>query len=192
MQKLYYLKNFFPFLIALVLHGIFFSIFLFPTKELRYPTVRDLTAPKKYVTFNLKNTTINSRNIPQKPNNFTNKIERSHTSNKTDIDTSNISPSHQLALNESSKDGGPNETISDFIYYENPIYPPLARMKNIEGFIEIEIIFDQTGNVSNWNILKSSGSKILEEEVLIKIKKWRIKASHPTKIIKKFEFKLNN
>lgn len=54
-----------------------------------------------------------------------------------------------------------------------PPYPRIAKLRNIQGKVEICIISDNKGNVVNAEIHKSSGYSILDKSALKTIKGWQ-------------------
>jgi protein TonB len=59
------------------------------------------------------------------------------------------------------------------IRYREPAYPEEARRNGIEGTVEIRIAVDGRGRVENAEIIQSSGSVILDNEVLRTVRLWR-------------------
>jgi protein TonB len=87
----------------------------------------------------------------------------------------------------------PTEGLSsDFVYFEPPEYPKLARLKGLEGKVKIKVTFDSEGKTSKIEILESSSHALLDEAVTKSALKWRVVKSHPRVFEKTFEFKLNN
>ncbi len=76
-------------------------------------------------------------------------------------------------------------------HYVSPQYPPLAVRRGIQGSIIIELSLDLLGKVSAVNIIKPSGSKILDQEVIRTAYKWTFTNKKKIKIIKKIIYTLN-
>ena len=58
-----------------------------------------------------------------------------------------------------------------------PIYPERARILNLEGKATAKIVIDDKGNVQDVKIIKSSGHKILDLEMIETIKKGSFSAA---------------
>lgn len=205
MHKFIFLKKYLPFFIALILHLIVLSFFLEKPRELVYP---DVTSPKSGIQFNLKNNFkinyIGKTNFPSnKPiatksiDLKTEAVKKSETNqtNGSNLASTTFSASAGAGSGTTSNAGsgsGTSMASSDFISYEEPIYPKIAREKNIQGKFSLKIYFQADGSVEKIEFLESTGSKILEESISKSIKKWKVKTNSPFSIVKKFEFKLNN
>ncbi|MDO9181529.1 MAG: TonB family protein [Bacteriovorax sp.] len=100
----------------------------------------------------------------------------------------------QISEGSLEKSFGPNEKIQSytFINYQEPLYPPVARQKGLEGKVKIKIFYDQLGSVIKIDLLESSGTKMLDDSVLKAASKWKISSTISGSIEKVFEFKLNN
>jgi TonB family protein len=180
MHKLIYLKKFLPFFLAMILHVIIFSFFI----DFKPPITNSKVQPlqfKKLYTISLNNMVSKKSNISKmiSPNNHlvNNEAYESHDS----VSLINV------PVNPNSKEGPEN----NFDFYEEPIYPKMARLKQIEGFVKVQISFNDEGLVQNAKIIDSSHSKVLEDSVLVSISKWRMKKNNAMTIVKNFEFKLN-
>jgi TonB family protein len=177
MHKLIYLKKFLPFLLALILHVIIFSFFIDFKPPITNSKVQSLQFKKLYSVSlnNMANKNILSPKL-NPPNNHINTKE-----------------SHDLVsfTNLAGNQNANVATENSFDFYEEPIYPKTARLKLIEGFVKVEISFNELGVVQNAKIIDSSHSKILEDSVLISVRKWQIRKNNPITIVKDFEFKLN-
>ncbi len=57
----------------------------------------------------------------------------------------------------------PVEIYPEFIHYEEPVYPRLARQAGITGTVTMWVVVDEEGNVIKVRILKSSGTASLDE-----------------------------
>ncbi len=56
-----------------------------------------------------------------------------------------------------------------------PSYPRMARRRNLEGVVLIEVLVDEAGNSQEIKIIESSGHEILDKAALRAVKKWEFK-----------------
>ncbi len=73
-----------------------------------------------------------------------------------------------------------------------PVYPPLARQRGLEGTVKLKAHYNPDGTVTMVEILHSSGTKMLDESARKALMAWRIKSGHEGSFEKTFQFKLNN
>ena len=78
-------------------------------------------------------------------------------------------------------------------HFEKPRYPKVALRRGIEGTVELKLILLPNGEVLRIEILKSSGSSILDNSALSAAKKWQfsslgLKTSEEITINKKIVF----
>jgi len=61
------------------------------------------------------------------------------------------------------------------LYVKNsvPRYPRRARKKGLQGTVMLEVLVDETGQVKNLRLLRSSGHAILDKAAAASVKKWR-------------------
>jgi protein TonB len=59
------------------------------------------------------------------------------------------------------------------LFYKKPNYPDKARLRDIEGFVEVEFLVTSLGMVRDIKILRSSPEGIFEESVIQAIRSWR-------------------
>jgi protein TonB len=61
------------------------------------------------------------------------------------------------------------------LYRENPVpeYPPLARRRNLQGTVLLEVLVDGRGQVGALAVHRSSGQPLLDEAALKCVKGWR-------------------
>jgi TonB family protein len=75
---------------------------------------------------------------------------------------------------------------------EHPIYPPIARLKKIEGKVKLKIIFQESGVVKKVDVIESSHFDILDQAAIDAAKKWIMpKGPEEISLEKIIEFKLN-
>ena len=60
------------------------------------------------------------------------------------------------------------------LYVKNsvPRYPRRARKKGLQGTVMLEVLVDETGQVKNLRLLRSSGHAILDKAAIASVKKW--------------------
>jgi len=54
--------------------------------------------------------------------------------------------------------------LIELLTKSKPVYPENARLKNLEGIVELYLLIDTTGHVKKVNLIKSSGSQELDYE----------------------------
>lgn len=54
-----------------------------------------------------------------------------------------------------------------------PQTPPAAIARGIEGAVQVEMVFDESGNLESVRVLRSS-HELLSDAVLLAVKSWRI------------------
>jgi len=143
----------------------------------------------------VKNINIENFKIPKlKPTNFKNKIVENNLSDipsniplhyipytsrvKKGNLTKKNSKSNFKNINGNSKKSGRNNIDLIKIYLmnirkkieANKIYPDIARKMGIEGAAEIEFTLNQNGSLKGIKILKTSGSKILDNAAINAVK----------------------
>ncbi len=70
-------------------------------------------------------------------------------------------------------DQGEVDRMPMAIFKMKPIYPYRARRLNITGKVDVKFLVDETGYVSNINILKSTPAGIFDDSVLKALPSWR-------------------
>lgn len=75
-----------------------------------------------------------------------------------------------------------------------PLYPPLAKKRNITGTNIVDIVIEPSGKISKVLIVKSSGSKLLDDATKETIeKRWKLPPPQKEIIVRKnFEFEIVN
>ena len=63
----------------------------------------------------------------------------------------------------------------------NPIYPRKAKLRNKEGFVQLQFHISQEGRVSNAVVIKADPKGYFENSAIRAINKWRFKPSHSEK-----------
>lgn len=66
-------------------------------------------------------------------------------------------------------------TASVPLYHLNPppVYPAVARRRNYEGTVVIDVLVDRQGRAAQVKIAHSSGYEILDRSALNSVKQWR-------------------
>ncbi|MFT5757200.1 MAG: TonB family protein [Alteromonadaceae bacterium] len=85
-----------------------------------------------------------------------------------------------------------NESEFELVYSPAPYFPVEARAKNIKGFIEVEINFNQEGQVIDIDVLAAKNRTTFIKSVLYSVATWKIKPSDLSSrvIQKRFDFNL--
>ncbi|HOK41300.1 MAG TPA: energy transducer TonB [bacterium] len=89
------------------------------------------------------------------------------------------------------------ENKPQIIYKIEPTYPIVAKKLGIEGYVVLQFIVNENGNVENIIILENSPSDIFNENTIIAVKQWKfIPGSFNNQKVKtncqiKINFKLN-
>jgi protein TonB len=84
------------------------------------------------------------------------------------------------------------------IYFEQPVYPPLARDAGIEGTVAIKVLVDEKGKVINAEVLQSDVTPAMERAALDAARKCKFRPAKQRTIAVKayvmvpFQFQLTN
>jgi protein TonB len=73
-----------------------------------------------------------------------------------------------------------------------PVYPPLARQKGLEGKVKLRAFYNVEGVITEVTIVESSGTKLLDESARKAFSAWKLKSGTAGSFEKTFQFKLNN
>lgn len=75
-----------------------------------------------------------------------------------------------------------------------PIYPPLAKKRNITGTNTVDITIEASGKIAKVDIIKSSGSRLLDNATKETIeKRWKLPPPQKEIVVRKnFEFEIIN
>ena len=57
----------------------------------------------------------------------------------------------------------------------NPMYPPRAAQRGLEGWVEVEFTISKTGSVKNPRVLEAQPSGVFDRAALRAIRKWKYK-----------------
>jgi TonB family protein len=79
-----------------------------------------------------------------------------------------------------------------FIQMREPVYPPIARQKGLEGKVKIKAAYNSEGNVTKVDIVESSGVSMLDEAAKKTVHEWKLTTGFSGEFEKTLEFKLNN
>ncbi len=123
---------------------------------------------------------LNSSNVDQNLNGKNNKIN----DNQAIINSTNL---NNIGVHESGK--------LELIQFVEPKYPAIARQKNIEGRVVLELEVAPKGTIESVHIIKSSGFDILDKAAIDSAKLWKFKPSSEVsniKYSKEIVFQLNN
>jgi protein TonB len=171
-------NNFIPFIIAVLIHGfIFIPMFLRQKESTPAPAIspRETLNTIDLSTFSVK------RGAPAK----TSKGPGTRTTNQV----------ASTGSTTSSPSTPPTQTAGNAIAFINapdPVYPRLAREKNIEGKVKLKAWYNEQGHVIKVEVTESSGKTMLDNASLETLKKWTLNAKSPGDFEKTFEFKLKN
>jgi len=186
------LNKFVPFLLALVIHLLPLGYFLFIKNNFEAPGVSqnshqgvqgiDLTGfsttKKKSTPGGLKPTSSVSPTSPSL---------KTGTTGATDSAVQSSSPG--TIATSGSGTGSPETLILSSV---DPVYPPLARQKGLEGSVRLKARYDNQGVITQVDIVNSSGTKMLDESAKKALMSWKLKAGSEGSFEKTFQFKLNN
>jgi periplasmic protein TonB len=54
-----------------------------------------------------------------------------------------------------------------------PAYPPLARRRNYQGTVMLDVLVDRQGRATQVNVARSSGHTLLDQSALESVRRWR-------------------
>lgn len=174
-------------LISIFIHLIFLGIYQFKQDKI---AINVSTEKIVYKGINLKSfskmTTTNA--VETKSRSFVKNTSKRQfgpiTNEQEDFGAANINNTKVL------------ETVTlELIQFVEPKYPAIARQKNLEGRVVLELEIAQIGSIENVQIIKSSGFEILDKAALDSVKLWKFKPRavlSNIKYNKEIIFQLNN
>jgi len=71
--------------------------------------------------------------------------------------------------------GAPSDADAVPVVRVEPIYPPYAQQRGLEGWVLVEFDIGPSGNVLNPKVLESNPARIFDEAAINTIKKWKYK-----------------
>ena len=109
---------------------------------------------------------------------------KKNNENKKDHKKTNLADKKTMARLQSKSSSSVNQKESAPIQVEKPAfkvkpsppkYPRLAKRKNMEGTVLIEIWLDEKGNQIKRVLIKSSSFRLLDNAAMTSVKQWRFK-----------------
>ncbi|MCW8869574.1 MAG: energy transducer TonB, partial [Proteobacteria bacterium] len=106
-------------------------------------------------------------------------------------------PATSKPVNMGTKASNTNQAGGVIKSYQ-PIYPSKAQLAGQEGWVDLLINVDETGQMSSATIIKAKPARMFEEPTLNSIKKWQFQQkivngqAVPYQLTQKVEFKLKN
>lgn len=178
-------NKFIPFLIALILHIGPLGYFLLH-KHSEAPLGNSGVVSTGSQGIDLSSFTFNKRNIRSPRNLAPVKSSTPTQSGSIGNSTTSSAPGTGAGAGLESKHG------PHFLAYQEPIYPPVARMKGYTGKVKIKVSYDSEGAVTKVDVLESSGVSMLDEAVKKSTANWRLTKGVAGDFEKSFEFNLRN
>jgi len=188
------LNKFVPFLLALVIHLLPLGYFLFIKNTFEAPGVSQNSQLQGIDLTGFSTTKKKSTPAGLKPTSSVNPTSpslKTGTTKATDSAGPGASqdPSPGTIGTSSSGTGSPESLILSSV---DPVYPPLARQKGLEGSVRLKARYDNQGVITQVDIVNSSGTKMLDESAKKALMGWKLKAGSEGSFEKTFQFKLNN
>ncbi len=185
-------NKFIPFLIALFLHLIPLSYFLVKKNEVASIPGGD-SRETRLLGIDLTGFSVARKSAPA------NKI---HSLQTKPIETVGLpSAATNVGNNSSGEIGngsgnapgaGGNSSGPHFIQMREPVYPPIARQKGLEGKVKIKAVYNSEGVVTKVDIVESSGISMLDEAAKKTVHEWKLTPGSSGEFEKTLEFRLNN
>ncbi len=173
-------------LISVILHGLF--LFFYHVKHTNNLSVTKSDNVNLVKTINLKSfNNINSNSLQTSSKNVVHAQTAKLINHEQSKDINQ--PPAEINLREGITDS------TELIHFVEPIYPTIARQRNLEGKVILELEISPNGSVNQVQILKSSGFEILDKSALESAKTWKFKtrSDHSLlKFTKEVVFQLNN
>jgi protein TonB len=82
---------------------------------------------------------------------------------------------HKVDLGGLNLGGAPSDTDAVPVVRVEPIYPPYAQQRGLEGWVLVEFDIGPSGNVHNPKVLESNPARIFDEAAIQTIRKWKYK-----------------
>lgn len=100
------------------------------------------------------------------------------TGHENDTNNKAVSGSHNSTINGKTVDNSfnvGNGQLSDLIVLHRvePKYPPRAKERKIEGWVQLEITVTASGEVSDAKVIKSSHEDVFDNAALSAVKQWQ-------------------
>lgn len=179
-----------PFLIAVLIHVLFFSLYVFKQKT---PEVSfQETGAGSSRTIDLLGFSVGAppKKIPggkPAPQLKTSPEGQGAISPGNDAEPVSAASSGTSANEQTSPGNGMIEQG------EAPLYPSLARQRGLEGKVRLRAFYNNDGIITQVEIIDSSGTKMLDESARKALLSWKIKKGLGTASFEKtFQFKLND
>ena len=178
-------NKFIPFYIAVALHAIPLCYFLIKKPALPMSTAAPIQG------IGLSGFSISNKTSLPKAYEETNPIKRvGLPAASVEAGPKSIGNINEVSPSTGSGAGAGNYEKNlnpKFISFLEPVYPPVARKKGWEGTVKIKTYFNQNGTVTNIDIIKSSGIKMLDESVRKAAMSWRLSTISSGSFEKSFE-----
>jgi len=170
-------NKFIPFFVALILHSI--PIFYFSLKNNKQ--LKSLAGGHK--AREIQGIGINDFTLAKKRQGIA-----PSKNNLKPIESVGFGNSKNTPVGESGNSVNPMQ----FLQMSEPPYPPLARKNGLEGKVKVKAMYNAEGEITQVEIVETSGAKILDDSVKKTIINWKLPKGRGGYFEKSFEFKLNN
>ena len=179
-------NKYIPFLIALSIHALFFIPLIVNQNK--------LSLVPNYAHSDLQNTAIelNTFKMNQKGKPSPSKtIKNSSPINQSELESNK--PAGQSLNKIENKTENQNSSEIHFIQFSEPTYPPVSRANGEEGVVKMRIHFNENGQITNSELIQSSGKPLLDQSAQKSILSWKLNPSKSGGVFEKsFVFKLKN
>lgn len=121
------------------------------------------------------------------------KKQKKELGNQIIYKNANLEKDNQIS-HVSNSDKNEGDSI-ELLHFVEPSYPVIARQRNLEGKVIIELLIMPDGSVEEINLIKSSGADLLDKSAIESAKSWKFKSRHDqtkVKFTKEIIFQLNN
>lgn len=149
--------------ISISIHAIFLGIYQIKQEKL---SEKNLTEKGINLKSFSKTTTTNT--VETKSRSFVRNTSKGQfgtiTNEQVDFGAANINNTEVLEL----------ETL-ELIQFVEPKYPAIARQRNLEGRVILELEIAPIGTIAGIQIIKSSGFEILDKAAIDSVKLWKFK-----------------
>jgi len=172
--------------ISIFLHAVVIFVYQLKHQKPNLPQVTNVTISDKAI--NLKSFNSYSMNTAKLNNIPFNKVQSKSILNNGNNQGSSFNSQTQINLVNASSG-------IEMLNFVEPQYPAIARQRNLEGRVTIELLIISDGSVEEVKLIKSSGVDILDKAAIESAKLWKFKPrsdSTQFKFTKEIIFQLNN
>ncbi len=185
-------NKFIPFMIALFLHAIPLGLLaLKKTPSTEFETATPSSHSSMHE-IDLSGFSLSQKGTAKSTEGHSKKSMANETKAKPTNSVGHSNSNSESTNGEGAAGAAKSEGPFSFVLVIEPLYPPVARQRGLEGKVKAMAFYNNEGIVTKVEITESSGVKMLDEAVINAVNEWRLKKGSSGSFEKSFEFKLKN